>query len=229
MTRWVNGWKPAILCILALTLAAVSLGWTYIMDPVTIKARNGGGPRSTNSSTIALCADDQYLWVVNQDVNTVTVFNVANDAYKRVAEIPVGREPRTVALTPDYAFVTNMLDANVSVISTSTYEVLATIDNNIDFEPYGVAVAPDGQKGYVTNASSNTVSVFNTNPPFEVTKVIDNVGVDPRGIAITADGTRVFITQFFARFLTGVVPGADNEKEASSRSLTARPTRSSGR
>lgn len=213
MIRSVTNWKLIILCSMVLTLVAVSLGLTYMNVPQDYNGFVDGTTSPTNSSTVALSADNQFLWVVNQDVNTVSVFNVAGDAFQQVAEIPVGREPRTVALTQGYAFVTNMMDATVSIISTSSYEVVGNLTNGIGFEPYGVAVTPDGSKGYVANASSNNVTVFNTSPPFDIIKVIDNVGPDPRGIAITADGSKVFVTQFFARFRTGVVPGRDNEKE----------------
>ncbi len=168
----------------------------------------GGAP---NSSAIAISADDQFVWVVNQDVNAVTVLSVAGDVYQVVAQIPVGNEPRTLALTPYYAFVTNMVDGTVSVIDTASYLVVGTIA--VGTEPYGVVASPDGTKVYVANASSNSVSVVSTSPPFQVLSTIANVGFDPRGIAITADGSRVFVSQFFARFRTGIVPGSDNEKE----------------
>jgi len=184
-----------------------SLG-LFFASATSAMAQFTGG---TSSSTIALSPDEQTLWIVNQDVNTAIVYYVAGDAFQLLAVIPVGKEPRTLALTPDYAFVTNMVDGTVSVISTLSYQVVSTV--TVGVEPYGVAVAPDFSKAYVANASSNTVSVLSTAPPFGVVRTIGNVGLDPRGVAFTADGSRAFVTQFFARFRTGVVPGRDNEKQ----------------
>src|SRR5262249_2676991 len=82
---------------------------------------------ATNSSTIALSPDEQTLWIVNQDVNAVTVYYVAGDAFQLLAVVPVGNEPRTLALTPDFAFVTNMVDGTVSVISTLSFQVVSTV------------------------------------------------------------------------------------------------------
>ncbi len=201
-------WNLAVLCCLSLVCVVGSLALTRANAP---SADGSSGFSPTNSSTIAISADDQFIWIVNQDVNAVSVIRVAGDAYELVAQIPVGNEPRTIALTPNYAFVANMVDGTVSVISTTTYGVVNTIP--VGTEPYGVAVTPNSSKVYVANASSNTVSVLSTTPPVQVINTIGNVGADPRGIGITADGSRVFVTQFFARFRTGIVPGSDNEKE----------------
>src|SRR5919202_1941551 len=51
------------------------------------------------STPITLNAAGTQLWVVNPDPdnNSVTVINVAGDAGTVVKEIPVGKEPRSVA------------------------------------------------------------------------------------------------------------------------------------
>ena len=56
--------------------------------------------------------------MVNRDNNSVSVIKVAGDINMKIAEIPVGKEPRCLAITPDdkKVFVTNMVDGTVSVI-----------------------------------------------------------------------------------------------------------------
>jgi YVTN family beta-propeller protein len=119
---------------------------------------------ATRSSPIAITSDDRFVWSVNPDNNSVSVFKVAFDANRKVAEIAVGREPWCVAITPDdeKAFVTNMASGTVSVISTEKRKVVDTI--KVGAEPFGCALTPDGRKLYVTNQSSNTVSVIDTYP-----------------------------------------------------------------
>jgi YVTN family beta-propeller protein len=167
----------------------------------------GGGPASaapknqkgvaTRSSPIAITHDDDFVWSVNPDNDSVSVFNVANDAKTKVAEIAVGKEPWCVAITPDdeKAYVTNMASGTVSVISTVSKQVIDTI--KVGTEPFGCALTPDGRDLYVANQSSGTVSVIDTRRD-KVTDTIDEVGVKPHGIAITADGKRVLVTQFLA-------------------------------
>src|SRR6266850_3644387 len=53
---------------------------------------------ATRSSPIAITPDDKFVWSVNPDTDSVSVFLVAKDANKKVAEIPVGKEPWCVAI-----------------------------------------------------------------------------------------------------------------------------------
>ena len=60
----------------------------------------------------------------------------------------------SVAVTPNgaYAYVTNYGSDTVSVISTATNTVTATI--TVGSYPLGVAVTPNGAYAYVTNNSA---------------------------------------------------------------------------
>src|SRR5215510_14910517 len=83
----------------------------------------GQGPLlPTNSSPVAITSDDQFVWVVNPKNNSVSVHHVGGDANVKVAEVPVGGEPRCVSITPNNAkaYVTNMIAGTVSVIDTAT-------------------------------------------------------------------------------------------------------------
>src|SRR4051812_2188415 len=55
----------------------------------------------TQSSPIALSADDAVLVCVNQDQDTISIFDALKGVPVKVAEVPVGREPRSIALRPD--------------------------------------------------------------------------------------------------------------------------------
>jgi YVTN family beta-propeller protein len=156
----------------------------------------------SHSSTIALSSDGAYVWSVNPDTDSVSVIEVAGDRNRKVAEIPVGKEPRCVALTPDYkkAYVTNAVSGNVYVIDTGTYAVRRTVA--VGTEPTGCALTLDGSKLYVANLSSETVSVINTTTDI-VNKTITSVGAKPRGLAVAEVGgqTKVYVTQFLAQLV----------------------------
>ena len=84
-----------------------------------------------------------------------------------VATIPVGDNPRAVAVTPDStrAYVANAgsqagLDT-VSVIDTNTNTAIGspiTVGDN----PQGIAITPNGLRAYVANTNDDTVSVIDT-------------------------------------------------------------------
>src|SRR5262245_30604902 len=80
------------------------------------EALTSAGPRQ--SSAVALTADDNTLVNVNPESNTVTVFSVSSDTPTKLAEIPVGRDPSSVAIAPggERAYVTNALDGTLSVV-----------------------------------------------------------------------------------------------------------------
>ena len=154
-------------------------------------------PTATRSSPIAITHSDGYVWSVNPDNDSVSVFNVTDDQNTKVAEINVGKEPWCVAITPDdeKVYVTNMASGTVSVISTISKEVIHTI--KVGTEPFGCALTPDGRKLYVANQSSDTVSVIDTRRD-RVIETIGHVGIKPHGIAITRRRRQVLVTQFLA-------------------------------
>jgi YVTN family beta-propeller protein len=80
----------------------------------TVLAQGWGRP--THSSRIALSLGDKLLWVVNPGDDSVSALRT--DTYAVLAKIPVGREPRGVALTPDnqFVYVANALGDSVTVI-----------------------------------------------------------------------------------------------------------------
>ena len=186
------------------TLAGAILGIPFLLGAVIWP---GGGsaaaqpkkqdPLATRSSPIAITHSDGYVWSVNPDNDSVSVFNVTDDQNTKVAEINVGKEPWCVAITPDdeKAYVTNMASGTVSVISTIRKEVIHTI--KVGTEPFGCALTPNGRKLYVANQSSDTVSVIDTRRN-RVIETIGHVGIKPHGIAISADGARILVTQFLA-------------------------------
>ena len=180
-----------------------------------------GHPRNdvdveSRSSPIAITSDDRFIWSVNPDNNSVSVFRVANDANRKLAEIAVGKEPWCVAIQPEAengdhydrdrkhehdeagaakVYVTNMVSGTVSVIDPRRLRVTRTIE--VGTEPFGCALSPDGRKLYVTNQSQNTISVINTRLD-RVVDTIRNVGLKPHGIAVSPDGDKLYVTQLLS-------------------------------
>ena len=146
----------------------------------------------------------QRIVVVNRDANTVAVIRVrvpGMDTGLKVAEIPVGREPRCAALRPDdrEAYVTNAESGTLSVIDLISLSVVAEIP--VGTEPRGCAVTPNGTlilvalhpEGKLVAISRSGRTVVGTVP----------LGGNPTAIAVTSDGNEtdadetVFVTNFF--------------------------------
>src|SRR5215813_531663 len=173
----------------------------------------------TSSQPLALSADGSLLLVANAESNTVSLFNVKNDANTLLAKIKVGKEPNGVAVMPagDFAYVANTVSGTVSVIKLSgaTSAVIKTI--KVGTEPYPLALTPNGTKLYVGNTRSATVSVIDT-VLNKVVKTISNVGFEPRGLGVSNDGDvddtdeTLYVTQFISTPAAGKIDGFDDAK-----------------
>jgi YVTN family beta-propeller protein len=186
------------------------------------------GDRPTHSSPIAISADDRLIWSVNPNDNSVSV--IRPDTNVRIAKIPVGLEPESVALTPDlgYAYVANAAGGTVSVLQINdpawgTFS--ATVITNIPTgaEPWNIVCSPDGRRVFVANSAQDTITVINT----ANRAIIGHVDLrnslandpdrtrhfQPRGLAVTADNRKLYVTRFLSFTRTGGVQGDDGGRD----------------
>jgi YVTN family beta-propeller protein len=176
----------------------------------------------TSSQPLALTADNAYLVVANEDNDSVTFFDLRNDANRKLAEVPVQSEPSGVAFLPDgsKAYAANAVSGTVSVIPVNTAAGTAGAPSrhiDVGTEPAALVLTPNGRRLYVANARSNSVSVIDTATD-AVIVTIANVGPEPRGLAITNDGDEydddetLYVTQFLSLPVAGKIDGADDAK-----------------
>lgn len=227
---------PGLITYLLLLLFVISAcsETDYRNEP---KAKLSDGVPS-RSSTLALFDQDRRLVVVNQDRNSVSLFQLKDatgkDVNIKLTEIKVGDEPRCIAIHPGNktAFVTNALSdkyggkrngsGTVSIINLddAKSDVEAVIE--VGTEARGCALTPHGDRLYVANLTEGTVSVIDT----KAAKVVDTVtvGGNPMAIAITDDGDgddmdeTVYVTDFYARpiaakLAAGRAEGFDDGKQ----------------
>jgi YVTN family beta-propeller protein len=136
--------------MLGIVVPVLMMGALFSSDAAKAKPSKATVKLSTpsQSTTIALTSDDRRLIVVNREANSVTILSVRDrrgqDAYLKLAEIAVDREPRCVAISPDdrEAYVTNGISGTVSVVDLRRFRVMATIP--VGTEPRGCALTPSG-------------------------------------------------------------------------------------
>ena len=104
----------------------------------------------TEPFCVAVSPDGAYAYVASEG-NFVAVISTTTNTVTTKVTLPNGSLPWGVAVSPDgaYAYVTNEGSNSLSVISTATNMVTATV-TGLNY-PYGVAVTPNGEYAYVAN------------------------------------------------------------------------------
>lgn len=140
------------------------------------------------------------LWVVNADNDTVSVFDSVTR--NKLAEVPVGTAPRTLALAADgTVWVTNKAAASISVISPGTLAVTRTLALPRASQPHGIAMAR--ANGHALVALEATGQLLKIDTTTFTTAATLAVGANPRHVSVAADGS----TTYVSRFITPPLPG----------------------
>ena len=168
--------------------------------------------RPTQSSPVAISADDKLLVNVNPDANSVTLYKVGAAGPAVLKEVKVGRDPSSVAISPNgnRVYVANALDGTVSVVNVARRKRIATFP--VGAEPMALVLSPNGTRLYVASSASNNVRVFDTasNPPALIASIdLGAFGTAPRALAVTDSGDAIdsdetiFVTMFYAQLRPG--------------------------
>jgi YVTN family beta-propeller protein len=161
---------------------------TRLADPPHVKR---------SSSAIAVTADGRLVLAVNPDSNSLSLIDAL--AQEKMAEIPVGVDPRTVAVDDagGRAYVANRGSDSVSAVDLTTRQVIAEIP--VGNRPYGVVLSPSGDRLYVAEQGANRLTILDT-ATFET---VDTLSVTdrPSGLAITDDARTLYVTHL----LTGQI------------------------
>ena len=158
-------------------------------------------PAPTHSTTICLDITRQKVWAVNSDNSSVALIDAKT--YQLLAEVPVGKHPRTVAVDKQgNAWVTNEDDATISVVSASG-QALNIITLPYASRPYGICFDPLKNYCYVTLQGTGKMLKINASTK-QITQTAE-VGRSPRGIAVVSDGSKVLVTQFISPEDKGLV------------------------
>ena len=143
-----------VLAILYSTLVAPAITITAQEDSRPLYDLPDGYVPVYSSGSMVVAADGRTLVAANMLSNTVSIID--GPQRQVLAEVAVGHDPRSVALTPDHtrALVVNRADGTLYTIDMATHTVLATYP--VGVLPYAV-VSGDNQSAYVSVQGENAV------------------------------------------------------------------------
>jgi YVTN family beta-propeller protein len=142
-------------------------------------------------------SDQQWTYVTSRGNHSVAVIDVKVNE-QPVKVIPVGGDPRRVALIPERnkLYVSIFNAGIVSVIDTSGDTIVANI--TVKSGPHILLLSPNHSRLYVANELSSSISVIDTEATDTGGKVIATItGLRNsflRSMAITSDGSQIYVT-----------------------------------
>ncbi len=161
--------------------------------PAAVQA--GVPPPKRSSSAIALLADGTLLLVVNPDSNSLTLVDTATRS--PLAELPVGLDPRTVAVDDAgrRAYVANRGSDSLSVIDLEARTVHAEIA--VGNRPYGVVASPDGRRVYVAEQGLDQVRILDATSL--TTLALLPTADRPSGLVLSPGGQILYVTHLLSK------------------------------
>lgn len=145
--------------------------------------------------SVAVSPDGKLLYMVtDRDQETDVTVVETNNFTLSGAPIAVGKQAKSIAITPDgtQAVVTNTGDNNVSIINTQS-GAKPTVP--VGVAPIDVALSPNGTKAYVLNQTAKTISVVDLNRRAVVGSPIPlATGADPVSVvAVSPEGDQIYV------------------------------------
>ncbi|HAQ06774.1 MAG TPA: hypothetical protein DCR24_04310, partial [Bacillus bacterium] len=148
-----------------------------------------------NLHGIDMTPDGKYLYLASGDFKEGKEYNyitvVETGSHKVVKEIPTtSKSPSHIDFSRDgsLAYVANILSNDISLISTETYEIIATIP--VGTIPNEVEPSADDKFLYVANVTDGTVSIVDLINRKEIETI--KAGEGTHGLALSDDGTFLF-------------------------------------
>ena len=156
-------------------------------------------PKQPAAST-NLLVENARLWVVNQDNDSVSVFDTASNA--KLGEVPVGTAPRSIARAPNgLLWVTNKQSANISVIDPAARSIVTTLALPRGSQPFGIVMSPTANAAYVVLEAGARLLKFDTGSYAQTGNAV--IGPNARHASVSADGANLYVS----RFITPALPG----------------------
>lgn len=163
-------------------------------DPASGKVDWLMGTGQNASHMLVVTPDQKRIYTANIASDSVTAFEFQNipPAGSRVTQIPVGKQPEAIDISPDGKEVWVGLNAEgaIDVVDTAGAKVAEKI--KLGERPYRVRFTPDGKSVVATMPNTKELIVLDAATRKETKRI--KVEGAPLGIIFSKDGKTAFVT-----------------------------------
>ena len=165
------------------------------LQRISIQVRANGLEPGRNSSQLSCDADNNSVWAVNPDNDTVAVLR-ANDLTK-LDELSGVDDPQSAALVNDEIWVTSRNSDEIVIYDANTRQELRRINTGYGSTPSHILASNDEQFMYVTFYGSGQLARYRTNGNSDTPELI-TLEKTVQAMALNPDGSRLFIARFIS-------------------------------
>jgi large repetitive protein len=169
------------------------------LPPATVKPSRSGSQIATNNADESSTTRRRIL-TVNPDTNSVSLFTF--NSTRKYADIPVGKNPRSIAIHNNRRMLVTCIDDDTLEMWTYSASGLGGFVSKVSFprgsRPHDVVLSGDKLVAYVTLYGSGKVARMSvTDAGIGAPSYVD-VGPTPAALAINGADDRLLITRFIS-------------------------------
>lgn len=162
--------------------------------PATNKVDWIMGTGQNASHMVVGSSDEKHFYTANIASDSVTMFEMQNvpPAGSQITQIPVGKQPEAIDLSPDGKEVWVGLNAEgaIDIVDTASKKVVQKV--KLGERPYRVKFTPDGKQVFSTIPNTKEIIVNDAKTREEVRRIkLEDV---PLGIIFSKNGKFAFVT-----------------------------------
>jgi YVTN family beta-propeller protein len=170
-------------------------------DPATNRVDWLMGTGQNATHMLVVTPDQKRFYTANIGSDSVTAFEFQNvpPAGSKITQVPVGKQPEAIDISPDGKQVWVGLNAEgaVDIIDTATNKVIEKV--KLGERPYRVKFTPDGKSVVMTMPNTKELIVVDAATRKEIKRIkLESV---PLGIVFSKDGKIAFVSAVEADFV----------------------------
>ena len=161
-----------------------------VVNPLTDEA-------PSRSAKILYDGDNNLVWNVNPDNNSVSAIRSNTTDHELVYEIAVGENPKSLALTAGgKLWVVNKNSASITIITTSTGTVDETLSLDYGSSPVSIVLDNPNNVAYIALQSIQKLIKFDTNSKSLISAL--DIGAWPKSLAFDASRNKLWVARFIS-------------------------------